>query len=54
MSDVVCTEQRPLVLHTSLPRIAEAIVKSLDPTVTDLRQTVHQAATVILDELVRT
>lgn len=46
--------QKPLVLYTSLPRIAEAVVKSLDPTVTDLRETVHQAATVILNELVRT
>ncbi|KAI5481365.1 WD repeat protein [Pseudohyphozyma bogoriensis] len=46
--------KKPLVLHTSLPRLAEAVVKSLDPTVTHLRETVHQAATVILNELVRT
>ncbi|ORY76900.1 hypothetical protein BCR35DRAFT_280286 [Leucosporidium creatinivorum] len=46
--------KKPLVLYTSLPRIAEAVVKSLDPTVTHLRETVHQAATVILNELVRT
>ncbi|GAA6030192.1 hypothetical protein JCM8097_008980 [Rhodosporidiobolus ruineniae] len=46
--------KKPLVLYTSLPRVAEAVVKSLDPTVTSLRETVHQAATVILNELVRT
>ncbi|SCV73919.1 BQ2448_6349 [Microbotryum intermedium] len=46
--------KKPLVLLTSLPRLAEAVVKSLDPTVTALRRTVHQAATVILNELVRT
>ncbi|KAM0751154.1 hypothetical protein T439DRAFT_313451 [Meredithblackwellia eburnea MCA 4105] len=46
--------KKPLVLHTSLPRLAEAVVKSLDPTVTHLREAVQQAATVILNELVRT
>ncbi|GAA6064483.1 hypothetical protein JCM10212_000363 [Sporobolomyces blumeae] len=46
--------KKPLVLHHSLPRVAEAVVKSLDPTVSDLRETVHQTATVILNELVRT
>ncbi|GAA5943940.1 hypothetical protein JCM10213_009036 [Rhodosporidiobolus nylandii] len=46
--------KKPLVLYTSLPRVAEAVVKSLDPTVSSLRETVHQAATVILNELVRT
>lgn len=42
------------MLFTSLPRLAEAVVKSLDPTVTALRETVQQSATVILNELVRT
>ena len=46
--------KKPLVLHSSLPRLAEAVVKSLDPTVTALRETVQQTATVILSELVRT
>ncbi|GAA5825296.1 hypothetical protein JCM11251_006926 [Rhodosporidiobolus azoricus] len=46
--------KKPLVLYTSLPRVAEAVVKSLDPTVSTLRETVHQAATVILNELVKT
>ncbi|GAA5940493.1 WD40 repeat domain-containing protein [Sporobolomyces koalae] len=46
--------KKPLVLYHSLPRVAEAVVKSLDPTVSDLRETVHQTATVILNELVRT
>ncbi|KAL8287278.1 hypothetical protein RQP46_003730 [Phenoliferia psychrophenolica] len=46
--------KKPLVLYTSLPRLAEAVVKSLDPTVTSMRESVQQAATVILNELVRT
>ncbi|KAM0790179.1 hypothetical protein ACM66B_005497 [Microbotryomycetes sp. NB124-2] len=46
--------KRPLVLFSSLPRVADAVVKSLDPTVSELREAVHQAATVILGELVRT
>ncbi|GAA6016235.1 hypothetical protein JCM11491_003777 [Sporobolomyces phaffii] len=46
--------KKPLVLYHSLPRVVEAVVKSLDPTVSDLRETVHQTATVILNELVRT
>ncbi|GAA6002852.1 hypothetical protein JCM10207_001867 [Rhodosporidiobolus poonsookiae] len=46
--------KKPLVLYTSLPRVADAVVKSLDPTVSALRETVHQSATVILNELVRT
>jgi hypothetical protein len=48
------SNQKPLVLYTSLPRLAEAVVKSLDPTVTSLRESIQQAATVILSELVRT
>ncbi|GAA5986281.1 hypothetical protein JCM11641_004880 [Rhodosporidiobolus odoratus] len=46
--------KKPLLLYTNLPRVAEAVVKSLDPMVSTLRETVHQAATVILNELVRT
>ncbi|GAA5960639.1 hypothetical protein JCM3765_005885 [Sporobolomyces pararoseus] len=46
--------KKPLVLYHSLPRVVEAVVKSLDPTMGDLRETVQQTATVILNELVRT
>ncbi|KAK4046684.1 hypothetical protein OIV83_005887 [Microbotryomycetes sp. JL201] len=46
--------KRPLTLFSSLPRVADAVVKSLDPTVSDVREAVHQAATVILGELVKT
>lgn len=53
-TDSCLGNQKPLVLYTSLPRLAEAVVKSLDPTITSLRETVHEAATVILNELVRT
>ncbi|GAA5914045.1 uncharacterized protein JCM6883_007133 [Sporobolomyces salmoneus] len=46
--------KKPLVLYHSLPRVVEAVVRSLDPTISDLRETVHQTATVIFNELVRT
>lgn len=46
--------QKPLVLHTSLPRLAEAVVKSLDPTHKQMRAETQSAATVILHELVKT
>ncbi|KPV72465.1 uncharacterized protein RHOBADRAFT_18259 [Rhodotorula graminis WP1] len=45
--------KKPLVLYTNLPRVAEAVVKSLDPTISALRETVQQSATFILNELVR-
>lgn len=47
-------KRRPLVLYSSLARIAEAVVKSLDPNVTAQRDAVQQTATVILDSLVNT
>jgi hypothetical protein len=49
-------KRRPLVLYPSLARIAEAVVKSLDPNVSGgvLRDAVQQTATVILDSLVST
>lgn len=47
-------KRRPLVLYSSLARIAEAVVKSLDPNVSVLRDAVQQTATVILDSLVST
>jgi len=44
--------KKPEVLEHSLPRIAEAVVKSLDPNIGKMREDVWQAATVILNELV--
>ncbi|GAA5977576.1 hypothetical protein JCM10908_005026 [Rhodotorula pacifica] len=46
--------KKPLVIFTNLPRVVDAVVKCLDPAVSSLRETVQQAATVILNELVRT
>ncbi|POY70885.1 hypothetical protein BMF94_6062 [Rhodotorula taiwanensis] len=46
--------KKPLVIYTNLPRVVDAVVKCLDPAVTSLRETVQQAATVILNELVKT
>ncbi|KWU41804.1 hypothetical protein RHOSPDRAFT_13120, partial [Rhodotorula sp. JG-1b] len=46
--------KKPLVIYTNLPRVVDAVVKCLDPAVSSLRETVQQAATVILNELVRT
>jgi len=53
LADVEARTQKPLVLYTNLPRVAEAVVKSLDPTISALRETVQQSATFILNELVR-
>lgn len=45
--------KKPLVLYPSLPRLVDAVVKSLDPN-SSSRDAVLQAATVILDQLVHT
>lgn len=45
-------KRKPLILYSSLPRILEAVVKSLDPNLSGLRDTVHSTATVILESLV--
>ncbi|KZT59398.1 WD40 repeat-like protein [Calocera cornea HHB12733] len=45
--------KKPLVLYLSLPRLVDAVVKSLDPD-SSSRDAVLQAATVILDQLVKT
>jgi hypothetical protein len=45
-------KRKPLILYSSLPRILEAVVKSLDPNVSAMRDTVHSTATVILESLV--
>ncbi len=46
--------KRPSVLVANLPRLAEALVKSLDPTHTTMREAVVNAATVMISELVST
>ncbi|PWN52462.1 hypothetical protein IE53DRAFT_282036 [Violaceomyces palustris] len=46
--------RKPLILYPNLPRLAEAVVKSLDPTITSMREAVVQAATVMINELVST
>lgn len=49
---VFMARKKPQVLETGLPRIAEAVVKSLDPNIGKMRDDVWEAATVILNELV--
>ena len=49
---VFLARKQPALLENGLPRIAEAVVKSLDPNVGKMRDDVWQAATVILNELV--
>lgn len=49
---VFMARKKPEVLEHSLPKIAEAVVKSLDPNIGKMRDDVWQAATVILNELV--
>lgn len=51
---VFIARRRPAILMTSLPRLAEAVVKSLDPTRVRMRDSIQQTATVILGELVKT
>jgi hypothetical protein len=51
---VFIARKKPLVLLPSLPRLAEAVVKSLDPTRVRMRESIQQTATVILNELVST
>ena len=49
---VFMARKRPAVLEHGLPRIAEAVVKSLDPNISKMRDDVWETATVILNELV--
>ena len=49
---VYMARKNPSVLENGLPRIAEAVVKSLDPNIGKMREDVREAATVILNELV--
>lgn len=46
--------KRPLILYPNLPRLAEAVVKSLDPTDTSMRSVIHRSATIIISELIAT
>lgn len=46
--------KRPLLLYTSLPRLMEAVVKSLDPNSTTSRDAVLDAATEIIGQVVKT
>jgi len=47
-------KKMPLVLYSSLPKVVEAVVKSLDPNVPNMRETVLQTSTGILHDLVKT
>ena len=49
---VYMARKKPEVLENSLPKVVEAVVKSLDPNVGRMREDVQQTATVILSELV--
>lgn len=49
---VFMARKRPALLENGLPRIAESVVKSLDPNIGKMRDDVWEAATVILHELV--
>ena len=51
---VFIARKKPTILLPSLPRLAEAVVKSLDPTRVRMRESIQQTATVILNELVST
>lgn len=51
--EVLRAYQKPLVLYPNLPRLVEAVVKSLDPNSTAARDAVVDAATEILAEVVR-
>lgn len=44
--------KKPLIFYANLPRLVEAVVKSLDPNVSYLRETVMQTASAILHNLV--
>jgi hypothetical protein len=50
---VFMARKRPALLENGLPRICEAVVKSLDPNAGKMREDVWEAATVILNELVQ-
>jgi hypothetical protein len=49
---VYMARKKPGVIQNGLPRIAESVVKSLDPNIGKMREDVQETATVILNELV--
>ena len=46
--------KKPLVIHPNLPKLVEAVVKSLDPNSTSNRDAVQDTATEILGHVVKT
>ncbi|KAI6166690.1 WD40-repeat-containing domain protein [Pisolithus thermaeus] len=48
------TRKKPLLLYSNLPRLMEAVVKSLDPNSTSSRDAVHDTATEIIGYVVKT
>ncbi|KAL4249830.1 hypothetical protein ABKN59_006616 [Abortiporus biennis] len=50
---VFLIRKKPLILYSNLPRLVEAVVKSLDPNSTASREAVMDSATEILGHIVR-
>lgn len=46
--------QKPLVLYPSLPRLTEAVVKSLDPSLAMVRSSLAKSAALMINQLVQT
>ncbi|KAF9028082.1 hypothetical protein BGZ52_000766 [Haplosporangium bisporale] len=49
----IFTRKNPAVLHSGIPKLAEAIVKSLDPTIPNVRETILPVGTSVLLDLVQ-
>ncbi|KAG0100662.1 hypothetical protein BGZ93_008599 [Podila epicladia] len=49
----VFTRKNPAVLHSGIPKLSEAIVKSLDPTIPNVRETILPVGTSVLLDLVQ-
>ncbi|KAG0336921.1 hypothetical protein BG000_006014 [Podila horticola] len=49
----IFTRKNPAVLHGGIPKLAEAIVKSLDPTIPNVRETILPVGTSVLLDLVQ-
>ena len=54
LSDPLTHPQKPLIIHPNLPKLVEAVVKSLDPNSTSNRDAVQDTATEILGHVVKT
>ncbi|RUS32643.1 hypothetical protein BC938DRAFT_474774 [Jimgerdemannia flammicorona] len=46
--------KKPALLYSSVPRVAEAVVRTLDPNVPNMREVALQTATAMLHDLVKT